>query len=197
MFTCLDSTYDSYTLSLLKQLDIIEYNKRINKVEDEKLRLNEEILSIQHEKKNLLIQLQLLQNRLTSDETSNDVNLEDTIQLNSSRQLPLVYRRAFERQLLSYHTNDDKQDEEVELNNDHEQKSFEDIINELNTLSLDQRDFMDLIARTITRINFHLNGSKKLVSESNSHFVLSRIKYFHEYLEEKFSFCSSKLSIEC
>jgi hypothetical protein len=111
---------------------------------------------LQHEKKNLLIQLQLLQNRLTSDEPSGAMKMEDTIQLNSSRHLPQIYRRAFERQSLSY---DDKQDEEID---DQEQKTFEEIIHELNTLSLDQKDFFDLIGRTITKINLHLNGSKKL-----------------------------------
>ncbi|CAF3033310.1 unnamed protein product [Rotaria sp. Silwood2] len=144
------------------QLDVIEYNKRINHIEEEKLHLNEEIHSIQHEKKNLLIQLQLLQNRLTSDETSNSIKMEDTIQLNSSRHLPQVYRRAFERHSLSYHIIDDKQDEEIELNNDSEQKILENVIHELNTLSLDQKDFLDLIVRTIIKVNLSLIGSKKL-----------------------------------
>ncbi|CAF3933429.1 unnamed protein product [Rotaria sp. Silwood2] len=149
------------------QLDVIEYNKRINHIEEEKLHLNEEIHSIQHEKKNLLIQLQLLQNRLTSDETSNSIKMEDTIQLNSSRHLPQVYRRAFERHSLSYHIIDDKQDEEIELNNDSEQKILENVIHELNTLSLDQKDFLDLIVRTIIKVNLSLIGSKKLVSNLN------------------------------
>ncbi|CAF1197466.1 unnamed protein product [Rotaria sordida] len=144
------------------QFDLIQYNKRINHIEEEKLNLNEEIYSLQHEKKNLLIQLQLLQNRLMSDETSNIIKMEDTIQLNSSRHLPQVYRRACEHHLLSYHINDDKQDEEIELNHDLEQKLFESVIHELNTLSLDQKDLLDLIVRTIIKINLNLNGSKKL-----------------------------------
>jgi hypothetical protein len=108
--------------------------------------------------------LQLLQNRLISDEPTGEINIEDTIQLNSSRQLPQVYRRAFEHHSLSHQFNDDKQDEETEVNHDYEQKTFEDIIHELNNLSLDQNDLLDLIVRTINRINSHLNGSKKLVS---------------------------------
>jgi hypothetical protein len=145
---------------------LIEYNKRINQIEEEKLNLNEDINSLQHEKKNLLIQLQLLQNRLTSDESSNEIKIEDTMQLNSSRHLPQVYRRAFEYQSLSYHINEDKKDEEIELNHEQEQKLFDEILHELNTLSLDQKDLLDLIVRTITKINLHLNGSKKLVSKS-------------------------------
>jgi regulator of replication initiation timing len=158
------------------EIDLIEYNKRINQIEEEKFNLNEEINSLQHEKKNLLIQLQLLQNRLTSDElsssSSSKMKMEDTVQLNSSRHLPQVYRRAFERQSLSYHINDDK-DEDIELNHDQEQKTFEDIIHELNILSLDQKDFLDLIGRTITKMNSYLNGSKKLVSKSKKKQTLS------------------------
>jgi DNA-binding transcriptional regulator/RsmH inhibitor MraZ len=90
--------------------------------------------------------------------------MEDTVQLNSSRNLPQVYRRTFERQLLSYHANEDK-DEDIELNQDYEQKTFEETIHELNILSLDQKDFLDLIGRTINKINLNLNGSKKLVSK--------------------------------
>ncbi len=119
---------------------------------------------MQHEKKNLLIQLQVLQNRLTSDEPSGEMKMEDTIQFNSSRNLPQVYRRAFEHQSLSYHINDDKQDEQIELDHDYEQKTFEEIIHELNILSLDQKELLDLIVRTITKISLHLNGWRKLVS---------------------------------
>ncbi|CAF3704603.1 unnamed protein product [Adineta steineri] len=144
------------------QFDLVEYNKRINQTEDEKLNLNNEIQCLEHEKKNLLIQLQVLQNRLTSDEPTTEIKIEDAIQLNSSRQLPQVYRRAFERQSLSYNINDDKLDDDIEINHDYEQKTFEDIIQELNTLSLDQTDLLDLIVRTITKISSHLNGSRKL-----------------------------------
>jgi hypothetical protein len=91
--------------------------------------------------------------------------MEDTVQFNSSRHLPQVYRRAFEHQSLSYRINDDKQDEEIELNHDYEQKIFDETLHELNTLSLDQKDLLDLIIRTITKINANLNGSKKLVSK--------------------------------
>ncbi|CAF5182135.1 unnamed protein product, partial [Rotaria magnacalcarata] len=56
----------------------------------------------------------------------------------------------------------DKQDEEMEINHDFEQKAFEDNIHELNILSLDQKDLLDLIVRTMTKINSNLNGSKKL-----------------------------------
>jgi hypothetical protein len=110
-----------------------------------------------------------LQNRLTSDEPIGEIKIEDTIQLNSSRNLPQVYRRAFEHHSLSYHFIDDKQDEEVELNQDYEQKIFEEVIHELNELSLDQKDFLDLIVRTITKTSLHLNGSTKLVSKSLIH----------------------------
>ena len=147
------------------ETDLVGYNKRIHQTEEEKSNLNEEINSLQHEKKNLLIQLQLLQNRLTSEEPSGKVKMEDTVQFNSSRSLPQVYRRAFERQSLTYQTNDDK-DEDIELNQDYEQKAFEEIMHELNILSLDQKDFLDLIGRTINKINANLNGSKKLVSKS-------------------------------
>lgn len=142
-----------------------EYNKRIINTEKEKLHLNEEIEALQHEKKNLLIQLQVLQNRLTSEETSTETKMEDTMQFNSSRNLPQLYRRAFERHLLSHHISEDKQDEEIELNHDLEQKTFEDNVHELNTLSLDQKDVYDLIVRTIIKINVHLNAYKKLVSK--------------------------------
>ncbi|CAF5183315.1 unnamed protein product, partial [Rotaria magnacalcarata] len=161
-----ENLYDEYkkfkTIVHQMQFDVVEYNKRINHIEQEKLNLNEEIQALQHEKKNLLIQLQLLQNRLTSDATSNLTKMEDTIQLNSSRQLPQVYRCAFERHLLSCPINGDKQDEEMEINHDFEQKAFEDNIHELNILSLDQKDLLDLIVRTMTKINSNLNGSKKL-----------------------------------
>ncbi|CAF2150068.1 unnamed protein product [Rotaria magnacalcarata] len=161
-----ENLYDEYkkfkTIVHQMQFDVVEYNKRINHIEQEKLNLNEEIQALQHEKKNLLIQLQLLQNRLTSDATSNLTKMEDTIQLNSSRQLPQVYRCAFERHLLSCPIHDDKQDEEMEINHDFEQKAFEDNIHELNILSLDQKDLLDLIVRTMTKINSNLNGSKKL-----------------------------------
>ncbi|CAF5224500.1 unnamed protein product, partial [Rotaria magnacalcarata] len=70
-----ENLYDEYkkfkTIVHQMQFDVVEYNKRINHIEQEKLNLNEEIQALQHEKKNLLIQLQLLQNRLTSDATSN------------------------------------------------------------------------------------------------------------------------------
>jgi DNA-binding ferritin-like protein (Dps family) len=127
--------------------------------------LNEEIHSLEHENKNLLIQLQLLQNHLTSDDSSNETKMKDTVQFNSARHLPEVYRRAFERQSLAYHMNDEKQDESIELNHEHEEKIFDEVIQELNTLSLDQKDLFDLIGRTITKMNLHLNGSKKLVRE--------------------------------
>jgi hypothetical protein len=91
--------------------------------------------------------------------------MEDTIQLNPTRHIPQIYRRAFERHLLFYHISDDKQDEDTELNHDHEEKTFEEIIHELNTLSLDQQDLLDLIVRTISNISLHLNGSRKLVSK--------------------------------
>jgi hypothetical protein len=61
--------------------------------------------------------------------------------------------------------NDEKQDESIELNHEHEEKIFDEVIQELNTLSLDQKDLFDLIGRTITKMNLHLNGSKKLVRE--------------------------------
>ncbi len=154
----------------------MEYNKRINHIEEEKRHLNEEIDSLQHEKKNLLIQLQLLQNRLTADEPSSQIKMEETVHFNSSRHIPQVYRRAFERQSLSYHINEDKPEEEMEVNHDQEQKLFEDVIQELNTLSLDQKDLLDLIVRTVLRISGYLHGSKKLVSISErSQTVVSKI----------------------
>lgn len=121
--------------------------------------MNEEIQALQHEKKNLLIQLHLLQNRLTT----NEVKMADTIQSTSSRQLPSIYRRTFERQLLSFHPSEEKPDEDIELTHDFEQKKFDEITHELNTLSLDQHDLYNLIGRTIIKINTHVNGSKKLV----------------------------------
>ncbi|UJR13938.1 hypothetical protein I4U23_000941 [Adineta vaga] len=144
------------------QLNLVEYDKRIKHIEEEKRNLNEEIHSLQHEKKNLLIQLQTLQNRLLTDESSSEMKIDDTTQLNSSRHVPQVFRRIFEKQTLSYNINDDKHDEEIELNHDLEQKTYEDIIHELNTLSLDQHDLLDLIVRTVTKISLHLNGYKKL-----------------------------------
>jgi hypothetical protein len=90
--------------------------------------------------------------------------MADTIQLHSSRHVPQTYRRVFECQSLSYRPHDDKQDEEVELNHDHEQTIFEEIVQELNTLSLDQQDLLDLIVRTMTKLSLHLTGYKKLVS---------------------------------
>jgi hypothetical protein len=96
------------------------------------------------------------------------VTIEDSVQLNSTRQLPQVYRRAFERHLLLSHTHDDRQDEDVELNTDQEEKIFEEVIQELNRLSLDQQYVFDLIVRMISKMNSSLSGSKKLVSKSRA-----------------------------
>ena len=158
-----------FFFSIDKQHDLVTYAKRISLLEEENSNLNIEIHLLQHEKNNLVIQLQLLQNRSTSEEASVKIEMEDTMQLNSSRHLPQVYRRTFERLLLINDVNNDKQDEEIELNYDHEQKMFEEIIRELNMLSLDRTDLLNLIIRSITRINLHLNGSKKLVSKSITH----------------------------
>ena len=136
----------------------------MHQIEEDKSHLNEEIQSLQHEKKNLLIQLQLLQNRLTSDEPSKEIIMEDSIQLNSTRQLPQVYRRAFERHLLLSHTHEDRQDDDGELNTDQEEKTLEDVIQELNRLSLDHQYVFDLIVRMVSKMNSYLSGSKKLVS---------------------------------
>jgi len=54
--------------------------------------------------------------------------MEDTRHLNSSQDLRPTYRRAFERQSLSYYMKDDKQHDEIELNPDDEQKTSEEVI---------------------------------------------------------------------
>lgn len=149
----------------LQQLDLAEYNKRITRIEVEKSNLDEEIRSLQHEKKNLLVQLQALQNRLASDESSGEIHKEDPVQLHSSRHVPQNYRRMFERQALSYHSHDEKQDDDTDLNHDHDQKIFDETIRELHTLSLDQQDLLDLIVRTVTKLSSHLSGYRKLVSD--------------------------------
>ena len=121
--------------------------------------------------------MHLLQNRLTTDSQSGyEVNMADTIQLTSSRQLPSIYRRIFERQLLSFHPHEEKADDaESEFNPEFEQKKFEEITQELNTLSLDQKDLFGLIGRTIIKTNPHLHGSKKLVRIFSSFLSLSII----------------------
>lgn len=146
--------------------DATEYNKRINQIEKEKNSLNDEILSLEHEKKNLLIQLQFLQNDLHSDQSSSNIKIEETVQLNSSREIPSIYRRIFEQQILSYRTTD----EDVELTQDCEEKDFQEISHELTILSLDQKDFLNLILRTIGKLNGYLYGSKKLVKSTLLYF---------------------------
>lgn len=147
-------------------MDLLEYNKRLSHVQEEKSQLNEEIHELQHEKKNLLIQLQMLQNRLTSDEPAKEMNMEETVQLHCSRQLPQLYRRTFERHLLLSPIHDDRQStEDIEYNNDEEDKLAEEIIQELNHLSLDQSYLLDLILRTVTKMNVYLHGTKKLVRD--------------------------------
>lgn len=133
-------------------------------MEEEKSHLHREIDALQHEKKNLHIQLQLLQNQLTSDESSKQLNVEETIQLNSSRELPSNYRRLFERHLLS--TTDHQQDEEIELNNDSEEKLAEASIEKLNSMSLDQSTFLDLIREMVEKMTHYLNSSNKYVRSS-------------------------------
>ena len=100
-----------------------------------------------------------------SDETANESSVDENVQLNSSRQLPQDYRRALERHLLSRPLADDRPDEETDSNNDADGPACDEIIHQLNLLSLDQAYLFDLIVRTVTRISSHLNGSRKLVSE--------------------------------
>lgn len=131
--------------------------------------MNKEILSLEHEKKNLLIQLQRFQNRLTSDDdrSSPDTKIDDeTSQLSSTRQLPSIYRRTFERQIISFENLDEKHDDDVEFSQDCDEKNFHEIIQELNQLSLDQKDFLNFLIRTIEKFNGYLFGSKKLVTNS-------------------------------
>lgn len=98
--------------------------------------------------------------------------MADAIQLTSSRQLPSIYRRTFERQLLSFHPSEEKPDEEIELNHDFEQKKFDEITHELNTLSLDENHLYNLIGRTLIKINIQINGSKKLVRSCHSNLLV-------------------------
>jgi hypothetical protein len=133
-------------------------------IDDDRRHLNDEIQCLQHEKKNLLIQLQLLQNRLIADEPSPTIDIEQTVQLNSTRQLSHVYRRTFERHLLSVSTShDDRTNETIELDNDREDNNADSVIHELMMLSLDQHDFFDLLLRIISKMNSYLTGSMRLV----------------------------------
>lgn len=99
---------------------------------------------------------------MLSDEDSSKIN-DETIQLNSSRQLPSIYRRTFERQIACFENPDERHDDDIEFSQDCDEKTFQEIIQEFNRLSLDQKDFLDFLIRIIEKFNGYLFGSKKLV----------------------------------
>jgi len=140
--------------------DLNEFEKRLTNLDEEKNNLNEQIRELQHEKKNLLFQLEFLQNRL-----SNETKIDSTMEMNSTRQLSTVYLRKFEREILRSSTsiNDDRQShEDIEFHHDEDEKMSEEILEELNRFDLDQTYLLDLIVRTVTKMNVYLHGTKKL-----------------------------------
>lgn len=129
--------------------------KKTDKIEAEKRQLDREIDSLQHEKTNLLVQIQVLQNRLNSDESSSEMKVEETIQLESSRNVNPNYRRLFERNFFSNVSNE----ENVEIFNE-----SQNLIEQIDKLSLDQTDFLSSVRRTVTKLNQVLDEHNKIVS---------------------------------
>ena len=124
-------------------------------MEEEKRHLDQQISSINHEQKNLLLQLQRLENRSISNTSDSETIAQESIPNESSRQIPIVYRERFERLILSQQITDEEPDDDIEK-----------IIDELNQISLNEQALLDLIYRIIIRWNSSMIESKKLVCVS-------------------------------
>ena len=100
-----------------------------------------------HEQKNLLVQLEKSENRSNHDENEIEKKLDE-----STRKIPMIYRERFERSVCS------RQKENVIDENRRK------ILHELNQLSLNNDEFLNLIYRTILQWNSSTNETKRLVS---------------------------------
>ena len=124
--------------------------------------MQEQISILTHDHRNLLIRVE---QSSALNAQALDATADDVWQMGCFRQVPSTYRLAFERQALLHRYAFEQKEEQSSGSQSLEQE----MLNELDRLSLDQQALLDLIQRTILKCNASITESKKLVSDHGWH----------------------------